>query len=189
MRAQLRRYSPRNTSTADAVKFELVKKAFLTLSNVKSRSTYDAEYKRRNGRILPAAQQSVTTEAMQGEVRKRYVILTVLYDRMLTKPQDGAMTGMEISSGVGLDFESLEFSLWFLREKGYLARTDVGDLRITAKGVEWLEEAHGVRPTAAVSEPPNPNSNESATASGNEPVTGDAASVSLLSASEGVVSH
>ena len=189
VRAQLRRYSPRNTGTADAVKFELVKTAYLALSNAKSRSTYDAEYKRRNGRIQPAAQKSVSTNAMQGEVRKRHVVLTVLYERMLTKPQDGAMTGMEISSGVELEFESLEFPLWFLREKGHIARTGVGDLRITAKGVEWLEEAHGICPAAAVSEPPNPNSNESTTASGDEPVAGDAVSLSLLSASEGVVSH
>ena len=194
VRAQLRRYSPQNKTTADAEKFELVKKAYLALSNPKSRSSYDAEHKRRNGGVEPAEQQSLITDAMRAEVSKRHVILTVLYERMLKKPQDGALTGMEISSGVGMDFESLEFPIWFLREKGYISRTDVGDLRITAKGVEWLEESHGVRPTGATSPSHNPKANGSAVASiekrskNKQPAT-EAVNVNLLAASEGALSH
>ncbi|MDA1314882.1 MAG: DnaJ domain-containing protein [Acidobacteria bacterium] len=187
VRAQLRRYSPQNEQTADATKFELVKKAYLTLSNPRSRISYDAEYKRRTGGIRSDSHRSVTPEAMRDEIRKRHTILTVLYERMLKKPQDADLTGKEISAGVGLSFERLEFPLWFLREKGLICRTDVGDLRITAEGVEWLENAYGVRSPSAdhAAESDNTETTGAGDVSNSEPNV----DVSMLSLSEVVVSQ
>ena len=144
VRAQLRRYSPQNTKTGDEAKFELVKKAYLALSNAKSRSSYDAEYKRRNSSDPNKTQRSISAEAVEDQARKRLAVLTAMYERMLKKPQDSELTAIEIATGTGHDVAQLEFALWFLREKGYIARTDVGDLRITASGVEWLEGSYGV---------------------------------------------
>lgn len=150
VRAQLRRYSPQNAKSGDETKFELVKKAYLALSNAKSRSAYDAEYKRQSNSAPKGIQRRIATEALEDQARKRVSVLTVMYERMLEKPQDGSLTAIEISTGVGYDVLHLEFALWFLREKGYIARTDVGDLRITAEGVEWLEESYGVNLAGAV---------------------------------------
>lgn len=150
VRAQLRRYSPQNAKTGDGTKFELVKKAYLALSSAKSRTSYDAEYKRRNSAAPKGIEQSISTEALEDQARKRVAALTVMYERMLEKPQDGSLTAIEISTGTGYDVVHLEFALWFLREKGYIARTDVGDLRITAEGVEWLEVTYGVNLAEAV---------------------------------------
>jgi predicted transcriptional regulator len=124
---------------------------------------------------------------MRDEIRKRHSILTVLYERMLKKPQDADLTGKEISAGVGLSFENLEFPLWFLREKGLISRTDVGDLRITAEGVEWLENAYGVR---SPSEGHAAESDEAETTDAEDisnPET--AVDVSMLSLSEVTVSQ
>ncbi|HUG81952.1 MAG TPA: DnaJ domain-containing protein [Bryobacterales bacterium] len=187
VRAQLRRYSPQNKQTMDAAKFELVKQAYLTLSNPKSRTSYDAEYKRRAEGIQSGSHGSVTPAAMRDEIRKRHSVLTVLYERMLKKPQDADLTGKEISAGVGLSFENLEFPLWFLREKGLISRTDVGDLRITAEGVEWLENAYGVR---SPSEGHAAESDEAETTDAEDisnPET--AVDVSMLSLSEVAVSQ
>ncbi len=150
VRAQLRRYSPQNAKTGDQAKFELVKKAYLALSNAKSRSSYDAGYKRQSGSAPKSIQRTISTEALEDQARKRVSVLTVMYERMLKKPQDGSLTAIEISTGTGYDVVYLDFALWFLREKGYIARTDVGDLRITAEGVEWLEVTYGVNLAAAV---------------------------------------
>lgn len=150
VRAQLRRYSPQNAKTGDETKFELVKKAYLALSNAKSRSSYDAEYKRQSDSAPKGIQRTISTEALEDQARKRVAVLTIMYERMLKKPQDGALTAIEISTGAGYDVVHLEFALWFLREKGYIARTDVGDLRITAEGVEWLEITYGVNLAGAV---------------------------------------
>lgn len=150
VRAQLRRYAPQNAKTADETKFELVKKTYLALSNAKSRSSYDAEYERQNSSAPKDIQQSISTEALEDQARKRVAVLTVMYERMLEKAQDGSLTAIEISIGAGYDVVHLEFALWFLREKRYIARTDVGDLCITDEGVEWLEVTYGVNLAAAV---------------------------------------
>ncbi len=189
VRAQLRRYSPQNNQTADAEKFELVKKAYLTLSNPRSRNTYDAECLRRKGGLQAGSHDSVTPEAMKDEIRKRHLVLTVLYERMLQKPQDGEMTGKEISAGVGLDIQSLEFPLWFLREKGHINRTDVGDLRITAPGVEWLESAYGVSSSQEGYASQNVLLDGEPTVTKDTPTPEKAVEVSMFSASETAVSQ
>ena len=40
---------------------------------------------------------------------------------------------------VGMQREQLEFSLWYLKEGGYLLRTDSARHSITLKGVELME--------------------------------------------------
>lgn len=189
VRSQLRRYSPQNSQTADSDKFELVKKAYLTLSNPRSRNAYDTEYLQRQAGGQAGSHGSVTPEAMRDERRKRHRILTVLYERMLQKPQDAEMTGKEISAGVGLDFQSLEFPLWFLREKGHINRTDVGDLRITAAGVDWLEEAYGVGSSEEGCSSRNGLLDGETTVTEDTSTPEKAVEVSMLSASETAVSQ
>jgi hypothetical protein len=48
---------------------------------------------------------------------------------------------LEVESLLGRPREHLEFSMWFLREKGYIGRTDDSFFMITAGGVEYVEEA------------------------------------------------
>ena len=49
------------------------------------------------------------------------------------------MTAIALANGAGIPVESPQFSLWFLKEKGLITRTDQGDYYITADGAEWLE--------------------------------------------------
>ena len=51
------------------------------------------------------------------------------------------MTVHEMEELLGCPKEHLEFGLWYLREKSYIAHGDNGRFAITASGAEAAEEA------------------------------------------------
>jgi predicted transcriptional regulator of viral defense system len=56
----------------------------------------------------------------------------------------------EIEEVLGIEKEHLEFALWYLREKGFIQRTDNGRYAITALGVEFYEEIEGGGPEGPI---------------------------------------
>jgi hypothetical protein len=46
----------------------------------------------------------------------------------------------ELEDLLGCPREHLEFSLWYLKENGFVARLDNGRIAVTAKGVDWAEQ-------------------------------------------------
>ena len=139
IRILLQRYGQQNKETADAEKLEVVKKAYLVLSDRQNRAQYDRDYKQRRTAEGTAANAVVTPETVRAEIRKRLLIVKVLYEQMMKDSHSAALTAIGLSQGVGVPIERLQFSLWFLKEKGLLIRNDQGDYCITADGVEWLE--------------------------------------------------
>ncbi len=143
VRLRLHRYAPDNKETSDPEKFDAVKKAFVTLSDRQSRAQYDHKYKQR--RPSPGANDNntvtyvATPETVRAEIRKRLGIVKVLYEQMLKDPHGASVSAIVLATAVGLRSEQLQFSLWFLKEKGLVSRTDHGDYCLTVDGAEWLE--------------------------------------------------
>ena len=138
VRLRLQRYAPDNKETGDPEKFDAVKKAYMTLSDRQSRAQYDREYKQRRPSAGTPENNTVAAETVRAEIRKRFGIVKVLYRQMLKDPH-AATSAIGLSNAVGVPGEHLRFSLWFLKEKGLMSRTDQGDYRLTADGAEWLE--------------------------------------------------
>ena len=67
-------------------------------------------------------------------------MLSLLYNKRRRDPERPSIAMYEIEGLLGIPREHLEFTFWFLREKGYLSRTDGGGCTITAAGVEYLDE-------------------------------------------------
>ena len=139
VRLRLQCYAPDNKETGDPEKFDAVKKAYMTLSDRQSRAQYDREYKQRRPAAGTPDNNTVTAETVRAEIRKRYGIVKALYGQLLKDPHAAAMSAIVLSNAVGVPGEHLRFSLWFLKEKGLLSRTDKGEYRLTADGAEWLE--------------------------------------------------
>ena len=55
-----------------------------------------------------------------------------------------ARIAQTLVTDVGRPREHLEFTLWYLGQKGYIDRSDGSKLTITASGVEYFEE-HSTR--------------------------------------------
>jgi DNA-binding IclR family transcriptional regulator len=66
-------------------------------------------------------------------------ILTILYRKRLAQPDQPAMGLRDLLDLLGMPREKLEFSLWYLKEGGYLLRSDSARHSITLKGVELIE--------------------------------------------------
>jgi len=139
-RIQAQRFHPDNLDTGDAGKFRLVAEAYEVLSEPQSRASYDAEHRRARGR---AAQETFVAPPpappFQDEVQRREEILRLLYRRRQAHPDQPSLGLRELEALLGAPKEHLEFSLWYLKESGYLVRSDSARHTITLKGVELAE--------------------------------------------------
>jgi curved DNA-binding protein CbpA len=150
-RVQAQRFHPDNKETGDAATFRLISDAYQALSNPEKRADYDVQH--RNSIHQAKRDQfdeSTSTSTLADEHRKRHEILTILYKKRLACPDQPAMGLRELLDLLGMSREQLEFSLWYLKEGGYLLRTDSARHSITLKGVELIESlaAHIARPLA-----------------------------------------
>ena len=134
-RVQAQRFHPDNKETGDAAAFRLISDAYQLLSDPKSAPITTSSI------AIRAIRTSVNfpTSTLADEHRKRHEILTMLYRKRLAQPDQPAMGLRELLDIVGMQREQLEFSLWYLKEGGYLLRTDSARHSITLKGVELIE--------------------------------------------------
>ena len=113
----------------------LIDKRSLLNKGIKKRETrrkFDTET-----RHVIAAQissKSTSTSTLADEHRKRHEILAILYRKRLAHPDQPAMGLRDLLDLLGMPREQLEFSLWYLKEGGYLLRTDSARHSITLKG-------------------------------------------------------
>ncbi|MBS1874502.1 MAG: DnaJ domain-containing protein [Acidobacteria bacterium] len=139
-RVLAQRFHPDNKETGDEGIFKSVLRAYETLSDPVQRAAYDAQrpaQQQKRFRIFEAPEAAVGVE---GEKRKRQGILLLLYMRRVREPRDPGMGLLEFEQMLGCPREHLDFALWFLRESGWVLRSDSGRFSITARGVERAEE-------------------------------------------------
>ena len=67
-------------------------------------------------------------------------ILEVLYTRRRLEPGDPGIFNLDLAELLGKPREHLEFTIWYLLSRGFLARIDGSRLSITAEGCDHLEK-------------------------------------------------
>src|SRR5580658_890316 len=118
-RIQAQRFHPDNLETGNAEKFRLLADAYEVLSDPRSRAAYDAEHRRGRGQ---AAQEEFVVPPEsdpQDEEQRREQILRLLYRKRQAHPDQPSMGLRELESHLGTPKQRLEFSLWYLKERGY----------------------------------------------------------------------
>jgi len=138
-RIQAQRFHPDNLETGDAEKFRSVAAAYEVLSDPRSRASFDAEYRLRYGRAGQETFVAPPASDPQDEVQRREQILRLLYRGRQAHPDQPSLGLRELETFLGTPKEHLEFSLWYLKERGYLTRSDSARHTITIKGVELVE--------------------------------------------------
>ena len=134
------RYHPDNTETGDEKTFRAITDAYKVLSEPEKRAAYDVHLhsqRRLRWRIFDQRQAAIGKVA---EKSKRKGILDLLYTKRCNEPGQPTMTLHELEDLLGCPREHLEFSIWYLKEGGLIARQDNGRLAVTAKGVDWAEQ-------------------------------------------------
>lgn len=167
------RYHPDNKETGNPREFELVLKAYRILVDPESRASYDSEYYQREKLRWKIFDQGGALTARETERRQREGILSLLYAKRLQKTGKPGVNLRDMENLLACAREHLEFSMWYLREKGLIQMGDNGQYWITALGVDTCNETEDSptredRLITARKEPANSNAASSRTP-GSEP--------------------
>lgn len=130
------RYHPDNHETGDPEQFKIVVRAHDVLRDPEKRAKFDLNYKAAMHNRWQLRKELYDDESPESDLMIQNRILLILY---LNCRRDIANAGMGNNTpGNILDVphESLDFHLWFLKEKHYIYRTENGQLSITVDGIE-----------------------------------------------------
>ena len=134
------RYHPDNKETGNPKEFELVLKGYRILSDPETRASYDSEYHQHQKLRWKIFDQGGALTARETEQRQREGVLSLLYAKRLQETHKPGMNLREMENLLACAREHLEFSLWYLREKGLIQVGDNGQYWITAPGVDTCNE-------------------------------------------------
>jgi hypothetical protein len=101
----------------------------------------------RDAVIAVNASRSKTTAAhstdfmddIEGELNRRLVFVALLYIQRRTHPYNPEVSLIEVERRMGVPRNHLEFTTWYLQNKGYITRADNADLQLTVEGVDFVE--------------------------------------------------
>ncbi len=133
------RLHPDNPETGDTEKFFLLKQAYDVLSDPVRRAEYDAACKTEPLQPPPLSTTIDFMDNLEGELNRRLGILALLYIQRRTNPYAPEVSLLEVERRMGFPRDYLEFTSWYLRNKGYITRADNSDFTLTADGVDFVE--------------------------------------------------
>jgi len=135
-----KRYHPDNGQTGSAEKFDLITQAYQILSKPEKRAAYDATYEETKARQWKTLSGASSSQGFKDDTRLRHSILSILYVERRNGSADSAIGMWRMEKMLGWPEKILEFHIWYLKEKGWIQRTDTGGYAITAAGVDIVEE-------------------------------------------------
>jgi curved DNA-binding protein CbpA len=148
------RFHPDNTESGDANRFREVHDAYSVLSDPEKRAKYDVGYQQQRQdrwRLVSSGQRADNNFDL--EAITRLTVLEVLYTQRRTDPQAAGVYQAELETLTGRAREHLEFTIWYLVQKGLIARGDSSRLNITAEGVDYLEKNYQDNAPKRLTEP------------------------------------
>lgn len=131
-----KKHHPDVSEQNDVVYFTQLVEAFEALRDPERRAAYDARYERQkesNAELVDSANHS------GDDTIERFELLSLLYaqrKRDFKKPGIGIGT---IETLVKFPAETVNFHLWYFREKGWVGREESGQFSITADGIDQVD--------------------------------------------------
>ncbi|MBI5282470.1 MAG: J domain-containing protein [Candidatus Solibacter usitatus] len=134
------RFHPDNAETGNEEAFKRISRAYMVLGDPANRASYDmqrAAILRANWRVFHSPEAAREPDA---ERSKRAAVLRALYQKRLMEPHAPAMSVFEIEDLLEIPREHLEFTLWYVKERGLVTRSDNNRYQITVAGVDQAEQ-------------------------------------------------
>lgn len=133
------RFHPDNPRTGDPERFQLLRTAYQVLSDPSRRAEYDRSYVWAETHTMPVFEVKEFVDGVDGEKNRRLGILSLLYHRRRLSEFRPGISVLDLEQRMGLPREYLNFTLWYLKAKGYVCYEDNSDYGLTPDGVDYLE--------------------------------------------------
>lgn len=144
------RYHPDNQETGGEELFKALVRAYRMLADPVQRAAYDVERTRVEKKQWRIFNSQTASGGVEAEKEKRHGILSMLYLKRMREADQPGVPIQEMEEMLGIPREHLEFTIWYLKEQGFIVRNDSGRFTITVKGVDRAEEL-GAAPAPASS--------------------------------------
>lgn len=136
------RYHPDHPETGDHDKFSDLVKAHNILKDPEKRAKYDIDHKNHNENKRQLSEEANDREGLELDTVIQDRLLSILYVKRRRDMQNPGVGNLLLERLSGCPREHIEFHLWYLKEKGWIARMDDGLLAITVSGVEQANINH-----------------------------------------------
>ncbi len=125
----------------DPQRFRQLVVAHATLTTPETRAAYDARYQEYWNTKWRLASEASDGSAFAEDQATREKLLSLLYVQRRRDMQSPGLGEYEIARLLRIPVELVGFHTWYLREKGWVQRTDTGQLAISATGVDSVERS------------------------------------------------
>jgi hypothetical protein len=137
-----KRYHPDNGGSGNVERFDRITKAYHVLADPVRRAAYDIAYEQLQARRWKLVTASTPSAAGNGKDQGiRNAVLSILYIERRNDPLGASVGLYQLEKLLGWPERMLEFHTWYLKEKGWIQRTDSGGYAITAEGIDVLEQS------------------------------------------------
>ena len=133
------RFHPDNPRTGDAERFLLLTRAYQALSDPARRVQYDAALLSHEIEPLPVFQLRDFVDGIEGEINRRLGVLSLLYHHRRINEGRPGVSVLDLEKRMAFPREYLNFTLWYLRSKGFVRLEENSDYALTAEGVDYVE--------------------------------------------------
>lgn len=130
------RYHPDNPESGDRARFDVVIEAHDTLRDPAKRAQYDVAHRNRASLRAQLVGEIGDGKAIWQGVDIQSKLLSLLYVKCRQNVRDPGIGDAELERLSGCPAEHLEFHLWYLKEKGWIRKTETGTYAITVDGVD-----------------------------------------------------
>jgi curved DNA-binding protein CbpA len=142
------RYHPDNRETGDRQRFDVIVEANDTLRDPIKRAQYDIQYKDQASFRTKLSEEASNSKGIQRDADIQNKLLSLLYVKRRQNISEPGIGSLDLERLSGCPAEHLEFHVWYLKEKGWIVRTEDGQLAITVEGVDRANSEHHRMATA-----------------------------------------
>jgi curved DNA-binding protein CbpA len=134
------RYHPDNAQTGDMERFLRLTEAYQVLNCPQKREQYDEEYKGQQAQPVEIFNMQDFAMGIDGEANRRMGMLCLLYHRRRINTEEPGVSLLQLEKMMVSAREHLVFTVWYLKDKGYVRQTEDSSYAITGAGVDHVEQ-------------------------------------------------